>query len=59
MGTRGGELVATDEPTVVSKSLPDAIVVEDSQGDGRLPNPSRANESGWGEAFCEADDLFD
>ena len=59
MGARCRELVAADEPTVVSKSLADAIVVEDSKGDGRLPDPPCTNESGWGESFCEIDDLFD
>ena len=40
MSARGGELIAADEPTVVSKPFLDAIVVEDSQSDGRFPNPS-------------------
>ena len=29
MCTRGGEFVATDEPTVVTEPLSDAIIVED------------------------------
>jgi len=43
MSARGGELVATDEPTVVTKPLFDAIIVEDGQSGGRLANSTRAN----------------
>jgi len=32
-----GELVATNEPTVIAKPFLDAIVVKDSQGDGCFP----------------------
>jgi len=59
MSARGGELVATDEPAVVSKPFLDAIVVEDGESDGRFPNTPCADESDWGEIFCEADDLLD
>jgi hypothetical protein len=59
VGERGGELVATDEPTVVTKPLLDAIVVEDGQGDGSFPNPASADESDGSELFRETDDLFD
>ena len=59
MSARGDELVTTDEPTVISKSLPDAIMVEDGQGNGRLPNPPCTDESDWSVIFCETDDLFD
>ena len=59
MGARGGELVATDETTLVSKSLLDVIVMEDSQGNGRFPDPPRTDESDWNEVFCETDDLPD
>ena len=59
MSGGGGELVATDESTVVAKPFLDAIVVEDSQRDGRLANSSDANESGWSEGFYETDDLLD
>ena len=59
MGARGRELVATDEPTVVSKLFFDAIVVEDSQSDGSFPNSSWANECDWSETLSETDDLLD
>ena len=41
----GGELVATDESTVVSEPLLDAIVVKDGQGDSRFPDPPWTDES--------------
>ena len=59
MRARGGELVATDEPAVVSKPLLDSIVVEDGQGDGCFPDPPWTDKSGWSEIFGEANDLLD
>ena len=59
MSGRGLELIATDEPTVVSKPLFDAIVVEDGQGDRRLPDPPWTDESHWSQLFCETNDLLD
>ena len=59
MSARGGELVTTDEPTVVSEPFLDSVVVEDSQSDGRFPDPPCADESDWSEIFCEVDDLLD
>ena len=59
MGERGGELVATDEPTVSAEPLPDAIVVEDSQGDGGLPASASTDESERREVLCTADYLLD
>ena len=49
MSGGGGELVATDESTVVAKLFLDVVVMEDSQGNRRLANSADANESGWGE----------
>ena len=43
MGTRGGELVATNESTVVAKVLLDPIMVENGQGDGGLANSASAD----------------
>ena len=45
MSGRGGELVATDETTVVAKSFLDAIVMEDGQGDGCLADSPCTDES--------------
>ena len=59
MGPRCGELVAADKTTVISKPFLEAIVEEDGQGNGRLPDPPWTDESNWGEVFCEADDLLD
>ena len=59
MNARGGELVATDKPTVGSESFLDAIVVEDGERDGSFPDPPCAYEGDWGEIFCEANDLLD
>ena len=59
MGTGGGELIATDESTIVAKPLFDSIVVEDSEGDGCLSNPARADESDWNEVLGEIDYLLD
>ena len=52
-------MIATDEPTVVSKPFPDAIVMEDSPSDGRFPDPPYTDEGDWGEGFRETDDLLD
>jgi hypothetical protein len=59
MSARSWELVATNEPAVVAKSLLDAIVVEDSQSDGRLPDPPWTDESDGCEVLCEANNLLD
>ena len=59
MRERGGEPVATDEPTVIAKTLLDAIVVEDNQGDARLANSASTDESDRSEVFCQTDDLLD
>ena len=59
MGTRCGELVTTDETTVVSEPLLDTIVVKYSEGDGRFSDSSCTDESHRGEVFCKTDDLLD
>ena len=48
-----GELVATDEPMVVSKPLFGAVVVEDGQGNSRFPDSTCTDESDWSEVFGE------
>ena len=52
-------MVTADESTVVSKPVPDAIVVEDGQSDGSFPDPPCADESDWGKVFCETNDHLD
>ena len=59
MSARGGELIATDEPTVGAEPLLDAIVVEDRQNDGGLANTAGANEGNWVEILGETDYLLD
>ena len=56
---RGGELVTADEPTAVSKPLPDSVVVEDSQSNGCFSDSSCADEGDRNEIFCETDDILD
>ena len=58
MTARGRELVATDEPAVVSEPFLDAIMVEDGQSERCFPNPAWTDESGWSEIFSETDDLL-
>ena len=58
MVARGGELIATNEPAIVSKPPLDAIVVEDGKSDRCLPDPSWTDESEWGEVLGEVDDLL-
>ena len=53
------ELVATDEPTVITEPFLDAIVVEDGQSDRCLPNPTCTDESDGCQVVHETDDLFD
>ena len=59
MSGRRGELVAGDEPTVVAKSVLDPVMMENSQGNGRLPDSASADESDWSEVLGETDDLLD
>ena len=56
---RRGELIATNEATVMSKPLLDPIVVENGQGDGRLADSAGTDESDWSEVFGEIDYSLD
>ena len=58
MIVRGRELVTTDESSIISEPFLDAIVVEDGQSDGCLPDPPWPDESEWGEVLGEVDNLF-
>ena len=59
MGAGSGELVATDKSTIGAKSILDAFVVEDGEGDRCLPDPTCTNESDRFEGFSESNDLLD
>lgn len=43
--TGSRELIATNETSVIAKPFLNAVVMEDSQGDGGLPDAARAYES--------------
>ena len=55
---RWRELVATNKSTIISESLFDAIVVEDREGDGRLPGPSCTNQGNGFQILSQSNDLF-
>ena len=55
----GQELIATKESPVLAKTLFDPIVMEGSQGDGCLSNPSGTNQSDRREALRKVDNLLD
>ena len=59
MSTRGGELIAADEPAVVSKPLLDPVVVENGQGNGCLPDSPGTDESDRNEVLGEVDYILD
>ena len=59
MDTRSRELIATNEPAVIAKPALDPIVVEDSEGNGCLPNASCADKSNGLKVFSESDNLLD
>jgi len=59
MGTRGRELVATNESTVMAKPLLDPIMVENGQGDGGFANSASANKSDWNGFLSEINYLLD
>ena len=59
MWGRGGESITTNESTVVTKSLLDPVVVENSQGDRGLANPPSTNQGNRGKLLGEIDYLLD
>jgi hypothetical protein len=59
MRRRSGELITTDESTVIAKPPLDPIVVKNSQGDGGLANPASADESDRNEVLSKIDYLLD
>ena len=59
MGTGSRELIATNESAVTTEPILDPIVVEDSEGYSRLPDPSCTYESGGYKVFRETDNPLD
>lgn len=57
--TRGGELITTNEPTVVAKPLLDPIAVENGERNGGLADSTGADESDWKEVLGEGNHLPD
>jgi hypothetical protein len=58
VSARSGKLITSDKPSVLANSIFDPIVVEDGEGDRRLPDPPCADESDGFEVFCESDNLL-
>jgi len=56
MSAGGGDLITTDEATVVAKPLFNVLVMEDSQSNRRLANSTSANQGDRNEIFCEVND---
>ena len=52
------ELVATDEPAIITKPVLDAVVMKNGESDGCFPDPSCANEGYGFEVFGETNKLF-
>jgi hypothetical protein len=59
METGCWELIATNESTIIAKSVREAFVVENSECDCSFPDPPRTDESDGFQVFCESNDLFD
>ena len=59
MSTRGRELIAADESTVVAEPMLDPVVVEDSEGNRRFSNSACTDEGNWGEVSGQTDDTLD
>ena len=59
MGAGRRELITTYKSAVVAKPVLDPIVVEDSEGDGCLPDATRTDESDRFEVFSKSGDLLD
>ena len=59
METRSGKLIATDESTVIAKSVLDTRVMEDGESDGGFSDPPCTDESNRLEVFGETNDLLD
>ena len=59
IGARSWELVTADESTVIAEPVPDAIVVEDGEGDGCFSNPPCTDESEGLKILSEINDFLD
>ena len=59
MDERGWELIASNEPTTVTKPLLDATVMKNGQCDGCLADSASTGESNRSQVFGEPDYAFD
>ena len=55
----GWELVTSDKPTILAKSLFDAVVMKNGQSDGCFADSASTEESDWSQVFGETDDFLD
>ena len=51
-----GKLIARNEPTVITKPLFNALIVEDGQDEGRFTDAASTDQSDGGEALSEMND---
>jgi hypothetical protein len=58
MSGRSWKLIAANKSTVITKSLFDAIIVEDGEGDRSFPDPPCTNESDRFQISSEFNDLL-
>lgn len=54
----GVELATSDKAAIFAEPLLDALMMEDSESDGCLPDPASTNESDGRKAFCQTDNLL-
>ena len=59
MNVGGRELVTADKPTVVAESLLDAIIMEGSQSDRCISDPTRTNGGDGCQVFGQVNNLLD
>ena len=59
MTARSQELIAKNESTIITEPFLDAVVVEDSEGNGCFSNPTCPDESDGFHIFNVSDDLLD
>ena len=57
--SRSWKPVTVDEPSIFAKTLLDATVVENGQGNGCFPDTTNTNECNGIEAFGKGSDTFD
>ena len=59
MDGRGWELITSDEPTILTKPLFDALVMKSCQNDRCLADSAGTNKGYWSQVFRETNDRLD